>query len=89
MPDLKITDLARETNSNRTYISSFINQHLGMTFSDYINKQRIDYASHLMNNDKTMNIYDLSVKAGFASVSSFKRNYSKFTGKNVMEYFNS
>ncbi len=89
MPDLKIADLARETNSNRTYISAFINQRLGMTFSDYINKQRIEFALYLMNVDESMNIYDLSTKTGFASVSSFKRNYRKFTGKNVMEYFNS
>lgn len=42
--NLKVTDVALELHSCRTYVSACINKHAGCSFSEYINRQRIDYA---------------------------------------------
>lgn len=40
-PELKITDLTRELQTNRTYLSTFINRTYGMNFKAYINDCRL------------------------------------------------
>lgn len=42
--NLKIGDVAEATGICRTYISAYINQTKGMSFSDYINSLRVEHA---------------------------------------------
>lgn len=79
-PNLKVSDLARLLNSNRNYIYNAINVEMGISFSDYINSQRIDYASHLLEANPKLSINDVMFKSGFTSASAFYRNFKKFKG---------
>lgn len=79
-PNLKVSDLARLLNSNRNYIYNAINVEMGISFSDYINSQRIDYASQLLEANPKLSINDVMFKSGFTSTSAFYRNFKKFKG---------
>lgn len=76
-PELKIWDIARDLNTNRTYISKLINQEYGQRFSAFVNHYRIEEAKKLMTDPKTQN-YSLTVLAsmsGFLNYSSFVRAF--------------
>lgn len=79
-PNLKVSDLARLLNSNRNYIYNAINVEMGISFSDYINSQRVDYASQLLKAHPELPINDVMFKSGFTSTSAFYRNFKKFKG---------
>ena len=80
-PDIKINELAQQVGTCRTYLSNYLNQELGVSFSDYINRQRIEYAKALMAQSPNLTLAEVAVASGFASVTSFVRNYKKFVGK--------
>lgn len=85
--DVKISDLAREAGTCRTYLSNYLNQELGLSFSDYINGQRIEYAKALINSAKrNYTQEELSAMSGFSSVTSFNRNFRKFAGMTTEEW---
>ena len=55
-PEFKITDMARDLFSNRTYISAFINREYGVNFNRFINNYRLkewkDYGRRCKKNKK-------------------------------------
>ena len=79
-PNLKVSDLSARLYSNRSYIYHAINVEMGISFSDYINGLRIDYASRLLEEHPELPINDVITKSGFTSSSSFYRNFKKFKG---------
>lgn len=77
--DIKIGDLARQAGTCRTYLSTYLNKELHLSFSDYINRQRIDYAKQLMARaGDAPDLERIAHEAGFSSESSFLRNLQKF-----------
>lgn len=77
---LTIADLVQQAGSCRTYISNYINQSKGMSFSDYINTLRIEEAKTILQSDQNIKLVSLSDRLGFTSEQSFYRNFKKFTG---------
>ncbi|WP_455673549.1 helix-turn-helix domain-containing protein [Phocaeicola sp.] len=74
-PNLRITDLATELDTNRCYLSGFINKEYGMNFCRLINRlrlQELDRLRQLSVNAKRTNI-DLVLRAGFSSYRSYLR----------------
>jgi len=73
--DLKITDLVKPLNSNRSVISSFINKNYKMNFSRYMNSLRLIELDRLisLNNDNKYDMTELVAKAGFGSYRNYMR----------------
>ena len=84
-PNLKVSDLATRLHTNRNYIYHAINVEMGTSFSDFINGQRVDYASRLLEERSELSINDIMVKSGFTSTSAFYRNFKKFKGTTPTE----
>ena len=84
--ELLITDVARMIGSNRTYVSTYLNKEKGMSFSEYINGYRIEYAKHLLDTDSRMNLAEISERSGFSSEASFYRVFKRLTGKTPNGY---
>lgn len=84
-PNLKISDLAHLLHTNRNYIYNAINVETGISFSDYVNQQRIDYADMLMKQNPDLTISDIVTQSGFTSTSAFYRNYKKYKGSTPTE----
>lgn len=74
-PNLKITDLTFYLNTNRTYLSSFINKEYEMNFNKFINQYRLSEFYKLKNekNYKHFRDKDLAEIAGFGSYKNFMR----------------
>ena len=79
--NVKVSDIAAELFTNRLYVSTAINDEIGVSFSDYINKKRIDYAIQLMRTNPQMTMCEIADRSGFPSDKSFYRNFKHFTGK--------
>lgn len=78
-PNLKVSDIATEIGTNRTYVSAFFNKEAECTFYDYVNRYRIEYACNLLTNSEE-NIVQIAEKSGFNSSQSFIRVFSKIKG---------
>lgn len=83
---LTINDLAEAVGSNRTYVSLCINQEANISFSDYVNRERVLYAKLLMEGMPGISMADLAEKAGFNERTSFYRSFKKFAGVSPSEY---
>ena len=77
-PDLKLDDVAQMMHTNRTYIYQAVNQQMGISFNEFINRYRIAHAKRLMASDPTLSMNDVALHSGFASLSSFYRNMKKY-----------
>lgn len=85
--DLTLSDLSTAMNSNRTYVSKYLSQVLGMTFYDYINQLRIERVSIPMIQEHPEYKLDyVAQESGFASISTFRRAFFKLTGQTPSQY---
>lgn len=83
-----IKELAAELQIPVHQLSAFLNQVLGMNFSDHINKYRIDHCIDLINTNSSsrLNLQQLSKICGFNNRSSFTTAFKKFTGQKPFDY---
>ena len=81
-PKLSITDLAKECQTNTTFIFDYLNNELKINFFDYINRERIEKMSItlLLNKNNKMGIEEIAYSSGFGSVSTFCRAFEKLKG---------
>lgn len=77
-PNLKISDLADRLETNRTYLQHILKKETGCTFTEFINRQRIDYACELMARQPERSVADIGMESGFTSPSSFYRNFRHY-----------
>ena len=84
--DIRISDIASELATNRTYISLIINSTLGTNFSDLINGYRIEHAKKLMKERPEMSHTDIAEESGFSSRTSFLRTFKAKTGMTPTEW---
>ena len=77
---LTIADMARDTGTNRTYISQFVSTHHGTSFREWVNSLRLAYAKQLMTEHPDMPITEVSKRAGYLSLSYFTRTFKESEG---------
>lgn len=77
---LRADELAGRMRTNRTYLSRMIKEEFGCTFSDYINRKRVEYAQNLMRENPGIKLSELSEQSGFTHINSFGRTFKQFTG---------
>jgi AraC-like DNA-binding protein len=80
-PELKISDLATQLYTNRTYLSNLINSEYNCSFSTFVNHYRVEEAKkQLLNEDNDQySLEYISVLAGFGSLHSFIRVFKEIT----------
>ena len=84
-PQLKLSDVASLTNSNRTYISRFFNNSQGKTFFEFVNEYRVDHAKALLRTTSER-IEVIAEQSGFNSRQSFHRVFGKIAGCTPEQY---
>ena len=85
-PNLKINDLAHMLNTNRNYIYNAINRGIGLSFAEYVNKKRIEYAVQLIEQNREILLTDVAYKSGFSSPSAFYRNFKLYMNCSPSDY---
>ncbi len=77
--NIDLFTLSSKIQVNSKYVADYIRKIYGDSFLVFVNKLRVDYAITLMN-DKNSTLQDISEQAGFASISTFYRNFTKIKG---------
>lgn len=70
---LKLPDLCDATNENAHYISQVINQELGLSFFDLVNKYCIEEAQIKLKQNRDLSILDIALEVGFNSKPTFNK----------------
>jgi YesN/AraC family two-component response regulator len=87
-----IHQLAKNLNTNTSYLSSVINEKKGKTYKQYLTELRINYLITILQKDskyKKYTIQALGEEIGYTNASSFSRSFKNYLGKTPSEYINS
>lgn len=79
-PGLTISSLSKTLYTNRTYLSSFINQTCKVTFREWICGLRLDYAKRELLEHPDVTIAEIAQKSGFLSLSNFNASFKDREG---------
>ena len=86
-PALSLHKLARHVAISPSYISQTLNETIGMSFFDYVNQMRVEYAKPLIIEGQET-VLAISLRAGFNSRSSFYKAFKLETGQTPIAFRN-
>ena len=83
-----VHDLAKDSGIPHYLLSQFINQNLGVSFPDYINKARVIHSCELLELAQTENytLEAIGQLSGFSNRNSFSSAFKKVIGKSPSVY---
>lgn len=81
----KLADLARIAHYNASHYSTVFHRELGITYSQYLNNLKIEYAKELLVSTN-LKITEVSQKCGFRSHANFLRLLQADTGLSPTQY---
>lgn len=70
-----------------TYLSRTFKEFMKMTYTVYLNKYRIQMASHMLKY-RNLSLSEVSFECGYDNIRSFNHNFKKFTGYTPTEFLN-
>ena len=85
-PDLKVSDVAAELNTNPRTLSECIRSVRNCSFSQFVNIYRIDYAKQLLRSYPDAKIMEIYLKSGFSNEMSFFRTFKAVVGMTPKEW---
>ena len=83
--DLSLSALSSMLNVSSSYLSSLFKQETGQTITDYVNRKRIELATHLLETTN-LQVQTIAQHCGILDVHYFSRVFKKYTGKTPKEY---
>ena len=78
-----LNELAKELDTNSTYLSKIINTYKHVNFANYMNNLRIDFAIDQLTKNKALRSYTveaIALEMGFKKAQSFSTAFHKKTG---------
>lgn len=78
-PDITLETLALHLGTNRTYMGMYFRER-NITFYQYINALRIEYATRLMQENPDMPISEVCSRSGFRSQPTFRKAFQEVMG---------
>lgn len=84
---LTLGKVATVTRLNPNYLSQLFHKELGITFSDYINKERVTAAKNMLRHSD-FSYSDIASILGYSSQSHFIQNFKVSTGYTPKKYRN-
>ena len=73
--DINLKEVASEVGLSTSYFSKLFKEEVGMTYTDYLNKVRIEEGKHLL--DKGYSLANVAYKVGFNDQSYFSKVFKK------------
>ena len=77
--------LSNQISYHEVYLSRYFKQHTGLTFSDYVNRYRINESTYILKKTQKK-ILEVALDCGFTSLRSFNRNFKAIIGLTPNEY---
>ncbi|MEM7551424.1 MAG: helix-turn-helix domain-containing protein [Bacteroidota bacterium] len=86
--DLTLSKLAVKTGINSTTISEILNTELKISYSDFINRYRVDEVKRRIsiNDIENFTLMALAEESGFKSKTTFYRAFQKFTNSSPKDF---
>ncbi len=81
----KLTELAKISHYNASHFSTTFHKELGMTYSQYLNMLKINYAKELLLSTE-LKVTEICFECGFTSQSNFLRLFKEHTGLSPLEF---
>src|SRR5690606_33454624 len=81
--DISLNAIAKQFETNSSYLSKVVNLKKDKNFSNYINQLRIEYCLELLKTNKKIQNYTIKAiaeESGFNNAQSFSNAFYKFTG---------
>jgi len=78
--DLDLSKVAADTGYSRNQVSYLLNQVLGLSFYQYVNRARVDHLLERLGEEDAGRIDELAFAVGFNSLSVFYRCFRERTG---------
>lgn len=78
-PDLTLVMLCQNLSVSRTYLGSYFRSH-GLSFYQYINTLRVNYAVKFMQEHPGASIREVCEQSGFRSQTTFRKMFQQVTG---------
>ena len=86
-PDLSLARLARHLGTNTNYLTRALNEGLGRSFNEVVNRLRVDAErAGLDRGSPGPDLLTLAHDAGFSSKTSFNRLFKRYTGMTPSQY---
>ncbi len=81
-PNYLLSNLSNDLNLPGYKLSPFLKQETGLSFKDFINKQRIDYCKEKLDSGEWQQytVAAIAEECGFNNRNSFTLSFKKFTG---------
>ncbi len=83
--DLSLAAHALQLNVNPSYLSTLFKKEMGMTLTEYVNRQRVEHGIFLLNATDLL-IQTIAQHCGMPDVNYFTKTFKKITGKTPSEY---
>ncbi len=85
--DLSAAMLARELGTNTAYLSRALNEGLGQSFNECINRMRVsEVERRLRDRSDDVELLTIALDSGFRSKASFNRAFKAYTQQTPSEY---
>lgn len=86
--NISLDSVAEELGINKSYLSKLLNAELDSSFSDYVNKLRVEEAKVYLKTPEFQNytLIAIGLEAGFNSKSTFNAVFKKYTGFTPSEF---
>ncbi|WP_316748192.1 helix-turn-helix domain-containing protein [Pedobacter gandavensis] len=85
-PNFTLEEAAKELKVTKHVLSQYLNEILGISFSNLISTYRVGKAKKLLETEKNYTIESLGYDSGFSSKSTFFTAFKKVTGLTPAEY---
>lgn len=85
--NISVKETANELSVNPDYLSNEFHLATGMTFIDFVNKERISQATSLLKRTG-LQIQQIAIAVGYNNTSYFSKQFKKLHGKTPQEYRN-
>lgn len=83
--ELSVKEVAKALTVNANYLSWFFKKEMKMSFTDFVNSQRIKQAKNLIR-FTNMQIQQIAYLVGYNNTNYFVKNFYKFTSQTPTEY---
>ncbi len=85
MDKITLRDLASRLFVSDSYLSKLFRQELGTSFTDYLNKNRVEHSIELMQTSD-LSLLEISGMVGFEDQSYFTKVFKRITGETPRQY---
>lgn len=77
---MRLSDLAEQFHLNTAYCSEIFRKSVGMTYTDYVTKLRMEYAWRQLTQDGDCSLQALALELGYGDYFTFSKRFKKYYG---------